>query len=156
PARPVPPALPADLPPFPFARTPASDAPPAPPAPPEAVPVPPAPPEAPSVPPWFRPRGDDAASARFRDGTEPATTPPPRPLPAPPAAGVRAGIGPRPLAPPTLVRPETKTIEGEISATPGRAEQSARVQLSRAVTQWVSPEVPAAWHAPAPLIDGLV
>jgi hypothetical protein len=69
--------------------------------------------------------------------------------------------GSRPQAPPPVrVAPRVPTtlraISGLLSATPERASDNARVQLVRDVTEWLAPEVPTNWKAPAHLITRMI
>jgi hypothetical protein len=52
--------------------------------------------------------------------------------------------------------PGSATVAGRLSATEPRARADARVQLQREVADWLAPDVPASWKAPAGLIDRLV
>jgi hypothetical protein len=69
--------------------------------------------------------------------------------------------GSRPQAPPPVrvvprVRTTLRAIAGLLSATPERASDNARVQLEREVTEWLAPEVPTNWKAPAHLITRMI
>jgi hypothetical protein len=50
----------------------------------------------------------------------------------------------------------TGTVSGQLCATEPRARDNARVHLEREVTDWLAPDVPASWNAPAHLIDRLI
>jgi hypothetical protein len=74
-----------------------------------------------------------------------------------PEAKIQPPVPPRPHAPKIVpVPPETRTISGRLSATPERARNDARLMLAREVANWIGPEVPRAWKAPARLIDAMV
>jgi hypothetical protein len=50
---------------------------------------------------------------------------------------------------------EIPTLAGEISATPARADQSARETLRKAITTWLDPDVPSTWSLPERELDQL-
>lgn len=88
--------------------------------------------------PWTRLGGDDKVSTWFRQGigkhlrrvTRPSGRRDPKP-----ALTLRE-------------RPGLTVIEGQLSATVARAEQSAFQKLGDAVAAWVAPEVPGTWSVP--------
>ncbi|MEO6810920.1 MAG: hypothetical protein ABI353_17550 [Isosphaeraceae bacterium] len=88
--------------------------------------------------PWARPSGGDEASAWFRQGIGKRLRQVIRP------SGRK---GPR-LSPTWRDRPGLTVIEGELSATVERAEQSAFQKLGDAVSAWVAPEVARTWKVP--------
>jgi len=51
---------------------------------------------------------------------------------------------------------EARKIIGRLSATEPRARDDARVQLERAVADWIGPDVPRSWKPPARLVDAMV
>ena len=51
---------------------------------------------------------------------------------------------------------EIPTLAGEISATPARADQSARDMLRKAISAWLDPDVPSTWSLPERELDQLV
>ncbi len=51
---------------------------------------------------------------------------------------------------------EARKIVGQLSATEPRALDDARIQLERAAADWLGPDVPRSWKAPAKLIDAMV
>lgn len=72
-------------------------------------------------------------------------------------AQIQPPVPPRPHTPKRApATPATRTISGRLSATPERARDDARLMLARAVADWIEPEVPRAWKAPARLIDTMV
>jgi hypothetical protein len=60
------------------------------------------------------------------------------------------------LAPTPKLLGALRSISGRLSATPERARDDARLQLEREVTEWLAPEVPTNWKAPAHLITGMI
>jgi hypothetical protein len=89
---------------------------------------------------------------------------PPAP-PAPPAEGCPAtGVceeekgtsGPVPPAAVGSPSKRTHTVTGLLSATQERAVAAARRELQRTVAEWLGPEVPKSWEAPAELVNALV
>lgn len=87
-------------------------------------------------PPWARPDSGDEASSWFRQGI-----------------GKRLR---RVIRPSERARPGLTVIEGELSATVERAEQSAFEKLGDAVSAWVAPEVPTTWKVPTATLKALV
>jgi hypothetical protein len=65
-------------------------------------------------------------------------------------------------APPTALRvapglqAPLRSIAGRLSATVERARDDARLQLEREVSEWLAPEVPTQWKAPAHLITRMI
>lgn len=51
---------------------------------------------------------------------------------------------------------DARKIVGRLSATEPRAVADARVQLDRAAVDWLGPDVPRSWKAPAKLVDAMV
>jgi len=49
-----------------------------------------------------------------------------------------------------------RSIAGLLSATEERARDSARLQLEREVTEWLTPEVPTSWTPPVHLITAMI
>lgn len=96
-------------------------------------------------PPWARPSGDDEASSWFRQGIGKHLRQVIRP-------SGRQGLR---LAPTWRERPGLTVIEGELSATVERAEQSAVQKLGDAVSAWVAPEVPSTWKVPTATLQVL-
>ena len=48
------------------------------------------------------------------------------------------------------------TIKGRPSATEERAEADARLHLVRLASEWLAPDVPAAWEVPGRLVDAMI
>jgi hypothetical protein len=71
-------------------------------------------------------------------------------------------IGPRRLAPSVmpvasrLPSSTSRTVSSRLCATPERARADVRVQLEREVMDWLTPDVPAHWQPPSPLVDRMV
>jgi len=69
---------------------------------------------------------------------------------------------PVPPQPPRAIRllpaisPAARTITGRLSASEDRARDDARLQLDRAVADWLSPDVPHAWKPRAAMINRLM
>src|SRR5262249_37163001 len=81
----------------------------------------------------------------------------PEPTPAPePAPGLPRAAKPPQAAAGVGSRAGAASISGQLCATEPRARANARVHLEREVTDWLAPDVPAAWKAPAHLIDRLI
>jgi hypothetical protein len=108
----------------------------------------------------FGPDGDDDSDAREQaEG-----------LPVPIVPGTRVtearieapdSSGSRPQAPPPVRLAQKaagtlRSISGRLSATPERASADARLQLEREASEWLAPEVPTNWKAPAHLITRLI
>ena len=62
------------------------------------------------------------------------------------------GRNPRPSRP----RPSYLDLDGQISATPERANNQARVDLRQEVTAWLEPDVPHRGRFRSELIDSIV
>jgi len=62
----------------------------------------------------------------------------------------------RPFEHKTTGPAEARTIVGQLSATEPRAIDDARLQLGRAATDWLGPDVPRSWKGPSKLIDAMV
>jgi hypothetical protein len=87
-------------------------------------------------------------------------------VPPAPTYSVRSGkrIKSRVVAPAPPVTPvavynsvaEIPTVEGQISATPERADAAARVALREKMTAWLDPDVPSSWSLPERELDLLV
>ena len=51
---------------------------------------------------------------------------------------------------------EIPDAQGQISASPERADDAARVALRQTITTWLEPDVPASWALPERELDSLV
>jgi len=51
---------------------------------------------------------------------------------------------------------EARKIVGQLSATEPRALADARLQLERVAADWLGPDVPRSWKAPAKLVDAMI
>ena len=61
-----------------------------------------------------------------------------------------------PAAPAAAASGQTRSVEGQISATEERAANDAFVALQHAVREWLDPEVPRSWTPPAQLLRAMV
>lgn len=78
--------------------------------------------------------------------------------PQPPGSGLprKPTTDEKTSASPPRDRDDARTVSGQLCATELRARANARVHLEREVTDWLAPDVPAAWKPPAYLIDRLI
>src|SRR5579883_2032164 len=94
--------------------------------------------------------------------TEAEPRPPAPPIPPvpprPPVMVISHDPAPRsqPVAPRPPATAQTRTIEGQISATEERARNDARRALRESVLQWLNPEVPGSWTPPARLLEAMI
>ncbi len=95
---------------------------------------------------------------RIVPGTRVTEAQPVPPVPARPAIKARRFRTPRGLTRAIIntAAPEIPTLDGQISATPERAEADARVKLGETITAWLEPEVPRSWSLPAGELDKIV
>ena len=86
-------------------------------------------------------------------------------LPVPIVPGTR--VERAEILPPRVVKPftaptaapmgtETRPVVGRLSATEERARHDARLILDREVSEWLTPDIPRAWKAPAHLVDAMI